>query len=236
MVRLLFKVKVFELKEFFFDLYIGWKNLKFGLIFLIFHLLYLFSNPYRISRKLYQIKGIKNVYQYGETPLSTFQKICKEMDLKKEDLFLDLGCGRGLPLMWLSTEKKIHCLGIDFQKQFIQKARLLRRLSFLSNITFVHSDFSEIDFSNFTAIYFYGITFDSKLQNFLTQKFEGLMEGAKVLTISSPIDSDLFFTKKTFPVFFNWGKTTAFLNIKKNHRMCTMRKKERSDGPYYRTQ
>lgn len=203
------------MKEFLKTLRLCLKNKKFAWIFFLYHLSYLFINPYRLSRKFLQKMHAKNIYDYGETPLSTFRIIADKMRLSSKDIFLDLGCGRGLLSFWMSSFLQIETIGIDYLPKFIQKARRIKAFSRLTKLVFLNLDFSEADLINATAIYFYGITLDQQTYQRLLKKFEQLSSGVKLVTISAPIESDEFFLQNKFPVTFNWGKTFAYLHVKK---------------------
>ena len=56
---------------------------------------YLFQNPYQVSRRYLKRAREKDIHTYGETPLMTYETIAKQARLSKDDVALELGCGRG---------------------------------------------------------------------------------------------------------------------------------------------
>src|SRR4051812_11578682 len=58
-------------------------------------LLYFFHNPFSISKRFLQERGEKEVYAYGETPLTSWEIIARESGITAEDTVYELGSGRG---------------------------------------------------------------------------------------------------------------------------------------------
>ena len=83
--------------------YGDWNGLKFAFLDLTFLVIYLFFNPYKISKKFLLSKKKKNIHIYGETPISTIAKIAKECEISSKDHIIELGSGRGRCCFWFST-------------------------------------------------------------------------------------------------------------------------------------
>src|ERR1700738_886437 len=56
---------------------------------------YFLSNPYRLSRLFLQKRGEREVYAYGETPLTTLELIVRRCRINAADVVYELGMGRG---------------------------------------------------------------------------------------------------------------------------------------------
>lgn len=179
-----------------------YKSPKFALIDLVFGFVALFMNPYRVCRKFLQKKGAEEIYAYGETPYSTYQKIAEECKIGPSDTWVELGAGRGKGCFWLAHFTGCKVMGIEWIPQFIWQARAIKALFRIKRIQFEQLDIERADLSRATAIYLYGLWPNLKIG-----------KGVKVITISEPLEGTILL--KRFWVRFPWGRTTAFLQIQK---------------------
>ena len=75
---------------------------------------YRFNNPFTICKKFLKNRGEKLTHAYGETPLSVFAEIAQEFHLSKEDVVIEMGCGRGLGAVFLSNLVGCQVIGVDW--------------------------------------------------------------------------------------------------------------------------
>jgi hypothetical protein len=178
-----------------------YKSPKFALIDLAFGLVALFVNPYRLCRKFLQKKGTSNIYAYGETPLSTYQRIVEICQIGPQDTWLELGAGRGKGCFWVSHFIGCKVIGIEWVPQFVWIAKSIQILLGCKNLSFECRDIHQVNTHSATFIYLYG-------------NWPSLDVGSKtrVLTISEPLEG--FKVLQTFWVRYPWGRTTAFLQQK----------------------
>jgi hypothetical protein len=175
-----------------------YKSPQFALIDLVFGLIALFLNPYRTCRKFLQKKGAENIYAYGETPYSTYQKIVKECGIGPQDTWIEMGSGRGKGCFWLAHFIRCRVIGIEWIPQFTLIARAIKALFRMERVQFIRSDIEEVNLSEATVIYLYGLW--PNLQ---------IGEEMKVITISEPLEG--YTVLKSFWVRFPWGRTKAYL-------------------------
>lgn len=173
---------------------------KFALFDLSFALLALFNNPYRVCRKFNQKKGFKEIYTYGETPYSTYEKMVKECGIIEDDTWVELGSGRGKGCFWLAHFAKCNVIGVEWIFQFVLFAKIAKALFRFKGVHFERGDIEKIDLSKATVIYLYGLWPSLKLQ-----------KGVKVISISEPLEGTEVI--KSFWVRFPWGRTRAFFQI-----------------------
>jgi SAM-dependent methyltransferase len=194
------------------------KALKFLTIDLHLAFLYLFKNPHRISKSFLSQRGEPNVYQYGETPLTTLNHIACHCRILSHDVLYELGCGSGRTCFWLRTFVKCKVVGIDFLPEFIQKANAIKKKQHLNHIDFLNADMLSVDFSEATVIYLYGTCLPDHLIEQLLASFATLKPLTKVITVSYPLtdycQGKLFKTIKSFPARFPWGSTIVYLSQK----------------------
>lgn len=179
-----------------------YKSPKFALIDLTFGFIALFINPYRTCRKFLQQKRAQNIYAYGETPLATYQRLIEQCHITAQDTWIELGAGRGKGCFFLAHFIRCKVIGIEWIPQFTLFANLIKSIFNLSNLTFTRIDMERADLTQATVIYLYGVWPTLHIPR-----------GVKVITISEPLPG--LEILKTFWVRYPWGRTAAFLQIKK---------------------
>lgn len=178
-------------------------------------LIYLFDNPFSISKRFLIKKGEEDTYAYGETPLTTFETIAKECRIKPTDTFYELGCGRGRICFWIHSFIKCKTVGIDYIPEFVNRGnRIVNRLH-LQNIQFRQENIIDTQFSDGTVFYLYGTCLEDAFIEKLAAKLALLPSGTKIITISYPLTdySQKFEVMKRFPAHFNWGTADVYLQV-----------------------
>lgn len=183
------------------------------------YLMYLFENPYSISRKFLKSKKNSDIYTYGETPIPSLAKIAEVCGVTDKDHFYELGCGPGRACFWLYLFYHCRVTGIDYIDIFIDRAERIRKRLGFTGLTFLSEDFFEADLHEATVIYLYGTSMqDSEIKK-LTAKFSDLRKGTKIITVSFPLsdylDEKHFELMKCFPVEYPWGPADVYMQIKK---------------------
>ncbi len=180
---------------------------------------YLFNNPFRISKRFLEKAKAEDVYAYGETPLTTFEQVLKACDVKKSDVFYELGCGRGRTCFWANAFIECKTVGIEFIPEFVDKANKLVKQFDLKDIEFRCEDMVDSKMSDATVVYLYGTCLDDETIKKMEQKFSKLPSGTKIVTVSYSLNSYApdrrYEVMKRFPARFTWGKGDVYLNIRK---------------------
>lgn len=175
---------------------------------------YLFKNPHRVSRDFLIKSGKKNIYVYGETPLTTLDKVCTSFQILSHDTVYELGSGSGRTSFWLHSFIQCKVRGIDHLPEFIEKAERVKKAFRLHGIEFLKEDMFQLDMSKATVIYLYGTCLkDREIRRLITQ-FKELPRTTRIITVSYPLsdfDKD-FSTQKKIEGSFPWGKTEIYLN------------------------
>lgn len=184
---------------------------------LALQLTYLFDNPFSISKRFLIRSEEKDIYAYGETPLTTLEIISKECQIKPTDTVYELGCGRGRTCFWLNGVIGCKVVGIDYVPEFIERAsRIARRLK-MEGLEFREENFLFSDFSGGTIFYLYGTCLEDAFIEKLVAKFLKLPSGTKIITVSYPLtdysQDCRIEVMKRFPVTFTWGTGDVYLNI-----------------------
>lgn len=213
------KVKFINLVEYLRVIYRYYRNPTFFKIDTRLLLSYLFSNPFRLSKRFLMEKGESDIYTYGETPLTTLEAIARTCGLTSRDVVVEMGCGRGRTCFWLNQFIGCRVIGIDFVPAFIEKAQKVKERFGMSGIEFRLEDLFQTDLTGTTAIYLYGTCFSSQEITRLIGRFSQLPAGTKIITVSYALNeyrTDVSFKiQKQFQAAFTWGTTLVTLQIKK---------------------
>jgi SAM-dependent methyltransferase len=157
-------------------------------------------NPYQAAQ----------VFPYGETPLRVLFAIAQAVDLAPTDHFVDLGCGRGRAVFFMSHFFGCRATGIDLTPSFIQRAR---KLVPNERVNFLCQDFLSYDFKEATCVYLYGTTYSEECLEKLGKKLVQLPTGSRVITVSEPLVG--MNARLLLEGCFNWGTASIFLNEKR---------------------
>ncbi len=186
-----------------------------GKVRLLFSLASLFSNPYRACRKFLQKRGEKEIYGYGETPFAALETIAEKCRLSPVDHWLDLGAGRGAGCFWMALSTGCRATGVEWVPSFVRLARLIAFLSGSDRVSFECKEMVEADFSQATAVYLYGTCLPDEKVARLAEKMKQLPPGARVVSVSEPLNAPHLPLVESFPLTYPWGETEGYLHIKK---------------------
>jgi len=176
---------------------------------------YLFFNPFTISRHFLESKGEHNLYQYGETPLSTLDLIAKKLELSTDDHFVDLGSGRGRCCFWIRAFYDCKTTGVEQIPFFTEKAHHIVQKYQIEHLRFINDDFLTMDLSFASIIFLYGSNLEDERIQALCQHLSILQPGTRFVSISFPLsdfsEAGIFETIDEFDGVFPWGTTTIFI-------------------------
>ena len=180
-------------------------------------LLYLFQNPFRIAKKFLLQRGEKEVYLYGETPLTTMDQIAIDCAIKKQDKVFELGCGRGRCCFWLNAFVGCDVVGIEYVPLFIERANKIIKLFDIQCLEFRDANMLETNFEGATFFYLYGTCYDTEFIEKLIEKFQKCPAGTRIVTVSYALndycDNTIFTLVKQFSAQFTWGQADVYLQI-----------------------
>ncbi len=213
---LFIKVTFFNLKEEYLVRKSFYHNPLFKKTDLFLKKAYRFSNPYHIAKKFAKKRGEADLHTYGETPLTTLYKILKLAKANKEDIFLDLGAGRGRVTFFVSTYLGCKAIGIEHNPHFLKKAQKIASSLPIKPLFLGKNMLLEDSMPKATLIYFYGICLDEPSFLSVVNQFALLSKGVKVITVSFPlsdyIDSFRLISAEIFS--YPWGEATVYIQEK----------------------
>ncbi|MCE5317822.1 MAG: class I SAM-dependent methyltransferase [Parachlamydia sp.] len=180
---------------------------------------YLFHSPYAISKRFLLARGESDVYTYGETPLTTLDKIARECEITTQDRVFELGCGRGRGCFWLNRYLGCKAVGIEYIPDFVARANEVKELWHVDGIEFRLEDILEADYTGATVIYLYGTCYEEAFLQKLIKRLAALPQGTKIITVSYPLTDfekiPSFEVTKSFEAPFTWGTAEVFLQVRK---------------------
>ncbi len=194
---------------------------------------YFWHNPYKISKQfLWQRQNSlesKNSLErensleeemidaYGETPLTSLEKIASYCEITAADCVFELGCGRGRVCFWLRLFYQCQVVGIDYIPEFINQANSIKNREKIDQLEFRLEELQDTNFLDATVIYLYGTCYTTSFITQLAKQLTLLKSGTKVITVSYPLtaySADQFTLIKQFPILFTWGQADVYLQIK----------------------
>lgn len=190
------------------------KSSRFAFLDLTLGLFSLFVNPYRACRKYWEKHDAPFPF-YGETPLTTLETIITYAQLKPDDVYLELGSGRGKGCFWVSQFIGCQVIGVEKVPYFSRTSHFLSRFFRLSNLSFVALDMEMVDVSKATFIYLDATGLSQDQLICLGKLMEHAPHGAKIVTVSNSLQSKLFnYNPIPFPLIFSWGNGCVYINNK----------------------
>jgi SAM-dependent methyltransferase len=196
--------------------YLNFRFLKIDLSLL---LAYLFRSPFTVSKQFLKQQGSKEIYAYGETPLTTLELIARRCQLTKDDTFFELGCGRGRTCFWLNCWIGCKVVGIEYIPLFVEKANHIKQRFQVDGVEFRCEDILEASFDDATVLYIYGTCFDDSFIEKLIEKISVLPSGTKIITVSYSLadytSKPIFEVLNRFPAQFTWGEADVYYQVVK---------------------
>ncbi len=104
----------------------------------------------------YIISMLLNFFSpYYTTPRRILRDIVKKFDLKKDQKFVDLGCGDGRVVWATHRMYKCHSVGYEFSPVLLLFIKLCKSVCapFNKSIQFIEEDFFKVDLKDFDVIY-----------------------------------------------------------------------------------
>ncbi|MCD6310017.1 MAG: class I SAM-dependent methyltransferase [Candidatus Eremiobacteraeota bacterium] len=168
-----------------------------------------FEPPYQIiERRALHLPVSPDELVYGETPLFTLDRIFKKIGLNKKDHFLDLGCGRGIPVIFANLRYRCKATGIEIVPELLEQARTLARIMHINDVHFRPGDIKKESLDEGSVYMICGTTFHSTTLEIVGKKLTKISEPVRVISLSSPLPGLQVIDKERLP--FSWGKATVY--------------------------
>lgn len=174
---------------------------------------YFFCNAYKNNKRFMVSRGEKNIYVYGETPLTSLDYIACKCHILSDDVVYDLGCGCGRTLLWLRSFIGCQVVGVDYNPTFEKRFNNIKKWLRLDKVTFLCDDICEVDLSEATVIYLYGTCLGEEVIQKLLLSFKKLQPSCKIITVSYSLTeySNEYILVESFFVRYPWGRAEVFI-------------------------
>lgn len=174
---------------------------------------YRFKNPYTISRKFLEKRGEREIHLYGETYLTTYEKIAHACQLNQDDRLLELGSGRGRGAFFLSTYFGARVHGVEWISEFVNVAKEVASRCHCTRVTFSCEDFMQTPLEGYSVIYLFGTALPDDQIRQLARRFLLLPSGVTIITVSYPLTEyhPSFTSQKEMRAQFPWGETEIYI-------------------------
>lgn len=175
----------------------------------------------RIQRKLTE----DSAYVYGSTPWRSFLAVADSLQIKPEDVFIELGCGTGHLCFLINQVYGIRSIGIEMMANFIQTAETIKKeLSEsdpkpdFSQLKFYNLSFFQADLSQGSIFYMAGTCFPEEYRQRLLQKVADQAPDQSILiTLTHEIDHPAYCLSHRVEGTYSWGRDKALIyRLQKN--------------------
>jgi hypothetical protein len=150
-------------------------------------------------------KSIQALARRHWTPLNVARKAAMFLGLGKNVQILDIGSGAGkFALAAGYYTPKASYTGVEQRKYLVEQAEMAKEIIGLPNVSFIHANFTQVDFRNFNNFYFYNSFFENLAgrdtidesidysaelydyyNHYLFKKLEQTPEGTRLVTFHS---------------------------------------------------
>jgi len=205
-----------EILEYLFCVGKYYHRLKFGVTDLYLLIRYPLTSSYHICFAFLKDHPEERVQVwYGETALSTFEKITTAAKITEKDHLFELGSGRGRLVFWASTFLGCKTTGIDINPTFIKRAKKIQQWLKWEKVDFLEANFLDVPLSQASVIYLYGTAFEAPAWPLIIEELSKTKSGTKVITVSRSLaqcgDTQFFKCNQTLWVRYVWGKGPVYI-------------------------
>ncbi len=146
---------------------------------------------------------------YGEILLPTIDKILRSLQLKSDDLLIDLGSGRGRVVL-LAAARGIPAQGIEILPSLVQTARYAAA-HHLPLASFVEMDILEADLSKGTVFWLSGTCLQPQTREKIAEKIAALATGTRLVSVSLPLNHPRLVVDVVYHGWTSWGRSPFFI-------------------------
>ncbi|MER3581452.1 MAG: hypothetical protein C4347_01200 [Patescibacteria group bacterium] len=188
----------------------------------IFEKIYEDIDGYSISNEDKRRLGLfSSEFTYGEIDFDSFIWLMEKVEVKKDDIFYDLGSGTGKPTISTALVfEPFKSVGIEilpglYNTSLLIKESLKKYISPLPHIEFKLGDIFKEDFSEATVVFVQLTCFDENKVSDLEKKFLLLKPYSRIITITKNLKNEVFEQIESGSIKMGWGTGTYYLYLKK---------------------
>ena len=149
---------------------------------------------------------------YGTTDPRLARKLLGLVKAGPEDVFYDLGCGLGVPVMVAATICK-RATGIDVLNPLVERARGVAEELGLSNAKFLEGDLRTADLSDGTIFYSYCTCLLSATRDAMARQISRAEPGSRIVTVTHALDHPMIELVRKLSL--SWGAVPHTVYVQK---------------------
>lgn len=169
----------------------------------------------RIQRKIAQDER----YIYGATPWVALLRLSQEIEIRPDEVFVELGCGTGHFCFFMQQVFGVQAIGIEALNTFVLNAKeMMQELSeppsslHFEGLQFLNLDFMHFNFSRASLFYAAWTCFPEAVRAAILEKFfRECKPGTRLLVLTHALDDPRLELKHAFETFFSWGRDVVRL-------------------------
>lgn len=136
------------------------------------------------------------------------ERTLQYVDLRKDQKFLEIGCGNGAACKYIAKKYKMNVVGVDIDPEQIQNAN--KNMEGINNIQFSEGDSTNLDFNDNE----FDIVYSSGVLHHIGNWDKTLEEVNRILKSGGYyIFVDLAYSRFTTRLFKSWAKNYGFYTI-----------------------
>ena len=193
----------------------NYRHVRFLFAWLWLRMSYLLDSPYWVSRRYQRQHKADDVHVYGETPLPALACIFEKARITANDHVFELGSGSGFTSLWLNATQGCRVTAVEQIPLFCWRLKRTARRMGLSGIDVRCEDYLQTSLQDADVIYLYGSNLEDSLIRTLSDRFLGLPDTVKIITVSYPLsdyaEGSRFPLIDRFTADFEWGRAEVFV-------------------------
>ena len=145
----------------------------------------------------------KGSLTYGTTGAKSIYEALRRVGASKQDTFLDIGCGCGLPVL-IASKLVGKARGVDIVPSVVEFGRQAAARFHRDNTEFLNANIRDVDLGSVDIVYVAATTLTEDLRKAINDKLTQLRAGAVVITLTYSFQSDHLVLVDTFKSPFAW--------------------------------
>ncbi len=150
-------------------------------------------------------------FRFGETPYPTGLEILREAGVGPEDVFYDLGAGKGKMTFLAALASGCRAVGLEMLASYtLVGNRMVRALRLADRVEFRHADFLVEDLGPATVLYTAASSWSQATRDALLARAGELRPGTRWISVGWECRHPRLELLSARRLLFSWGRDTAW--------------------------
>lgn len=155
-------------------------------------------------------------FRFGETPFMTGLKLLKMANVTSNDVFYDLGAGRGKMMFLATLATGCRAVGLEFLASYcIIGERIIRNLGLEDTADLRHADILEADLGEATVLFTAATSWSSTTKERLLDRVSELASGTRWISVGWELRHPQLELRSAQRLLFSWGYENAWYYVVK---------------------